>query len=258
MLDYVDKYEAMAETKLRKDFAEGLGIFEEALNILAEYINAKRLGHPNFAMDFVTKDYRELEPEAVCFFACAILLSEALNRLLACRRLFINGYISRALACGRDAIECAMVADICKNDLEQTKAWARGKQIKITKKYNYHRALNWNLWRLAQEIMSPSGTHAYMQAAFLSSTLQQAILLNNDKEIQKMYMHDAGFVLRRLLIKCAQLMQYIKSCYRDSITDTNRFNQVMKNITNLVEREEAQISLDELLVEKGLWKPPTF
>jgi hypothetical protein len=249
MLDYIDQYEQKISRKLRTDFSEKLDLFEKTLDILAECINERRLGHPDIIEDLVSKDYRELDARTICFTVSSILLGEALNRLFASRRLFLCGYISRALASARDAIESAMVADICRNDIERAKKWSECKQIKVTKQYNYHRALSWKLWTIAQSIMNPLGTHAYMQAAYLSSLPQQA-MLSNDKETKYLYEDQTAFVLRRLLLRCLQLMLYIKSCYRDSISNMAKFNKLMDKIDLICTKEEAQISLDELLLGK--------
>jgi hypothetical protein len=250
VLDYVDQYEQEVGKKLRKDFSEKLELFEEALDILAECINEKRLGHPDLFKDLAIKAYTELDSKTICFAVTSFSLGEALNRLFASRRLFLCGYVSRALASARDAIESAMVADVCRNSIEKAKKWSECKQIKLTKNYDYHKALSWELWGIAQSIMSPLGTHAYMQAAYLSSLPQQA-MLSNDKETKHLYEDQMAFVLRRLLLRCMQLMLYIRSCYRDSISDITKFNQLINKIGVICQKEEAQIPLDELLLEKG-------
>lgn len=250
MLSYIDEWEREVGVKLRVDFKGDLHIFELALHTLATCVNELMLGCPDLAEEIATRDYRTLDSMTMGFSANWILLGEALVRLQAARRLFLCGYLSRALSSTRDALESAMVADVCRNDGEQAKKWLKGKQIKLTKKYKYHWALNWEVWKIAQDIMNPLGTHSYMEAAFLSSIPQQAILFPNDAECQLRYKHDAQFVIIRMLLRTLQVLLYIKDIYPKAKSQVNEFNNVIAKITSTLERE-LQIPLDELSVLKG-------
>lgn len=246
MLNYVDEWEQKIGKKLRADFTEELDIFERALDNLATCINQNYLGQPDLVKKIIVEDYKSLDSKTLGFFGSWILLGEALVRLQAARRLFLSGYLSRALASTRDALESAMTADICRNDGLQVSKWIKGKQIKLTDKYKYHPVLNWTIWKTAQEIMNPLGTHSYMQAPYLSSLPQQAILLPNNAEIQRMYKHDGQFVLRRMLVRCLQMLLYIKHVYPKAKSQVKEFDATVAKLTGLVQRE-LQIPMDELL-----------
>jgi hypothetical protein len=246
VLNYVDEWEQKAEKKLRADFTEELDILERALDNLATCINQNYLGHPDLVKKIIVEDYKSLDSKTLGFFGSWILLGEALVRLQAARRLFLSGYLSRALASTRDALESAMTADICRNDGSQVKKWIKGSQIKLSKEYKYHPLLSWTIWKTAQRILNPLGTHSYMQAPYLSSLPQQAILLPNDAEIQSMYKHDGQFVLHRMLIRCLQMLLYIKHVYPKAKSQIREFDDTVAKINSLVNRE-LQIPLDELL-----------
>jgi len=143
-----------------------------------------------------------------------------------------------------------MTADICRNDGSQVKRWIKGKEIKLTAKYKYHPVLSWTIWKTAQEIMNPLGTHSYMQAPYLSSLPQQAILFPNDAEIQLMYKHEGQFVLQRMLVRCLQMLLYIKHVYPEAKSQVKEFDSTVAKLTTVLERE-PQIPLDGLLTLKG-------
>lgn len=250
MLNYRDEWEQKVGKKLRADFTEELDIFEGALHNLATCINQLWLGQPDLVKKLVVEDYETLDSKTLGFFGSWVLLGEALVRLQAARRLFLAGYLSRALASTRDALESTMTADICRNDGAQIKKWIKGKQIKLTKGYKYHPALNWKIWETAQEIMNPLGTHSYMEATFLSSVPQRAILFPNDAEYQRIYKHDGQFVLQRMLCRCLQMLLYIKNIYPEAKSQVKEFDDTIAKLTGLLERG-LQIPLDELLVLKG-------
>jgi len=250
VLNYLDEWEQKVGKKLRTDFTEELDIFERALDNLAICINQNYLGRPDLVKKIVVEDYKSLDSKTLGFFGSGVLLSEALVRLQAARRLFLAGYLSRALASTRDALESAMTADIFRNDGSQVKKWIKGKQIKLTDKYKYHPVLNWTIWKIAQEIMNPLGTHSYMQAPFLSSLPQKAILFPNDAEIQFMYKHEGQFVLQRMLVRCLQMLLYIKHVYTEAKSQVKEFDSTVAKLTTVLERK-LQIPLDELLILKG-------
>jgi hypothetical protein len=187
VLGYLDEWEQKVGKKLRSDFTEELTIFERALDNLATCISQLCLGRLDLVKKLAVEDYGTLDSKTLGFFGSWVLLGEALVRLQAARRLFLAGYLSRALASTRDALESAMTADICRNDGLQVKKWIRGKQIKLTEGYKYHPVLSWRIWKTAQGIMNPLGTHSYMEAPYLSSLPQQAILFPDDAEVQRIY-----------------------------------------------------------------------
>ncbi len=246
MLDDLDEWEQKVGKKLRSDFKEELDVFERALDNLATCISTFYLVRPDLVKKIIVEDYKTLDSEALGFYGTWILLGEALERLKAARRLFLAGYLSRALASTRDALESAMTADICRNDASQVKKWIRGKQIKLTDKYKYHPVLSWTIWENAQGILNPLGTHSYMQASYLSSLPQQAILFPNNAEIQRQYRHNGQFVLHRMLARCLQMLSYIKHVYPRASSQVKGFDATMAKITILCERE-LQIPMDELL-----------
>ena len=246
VLNYLDEWEQKVGEKLRSDFTKELDIFERALDHLATCISQLCLGRPDLVKKLVVEDYETLDSKTLGFFGSWILLGEALVRLQAARRLFLSGYLSRALASTRDALESAMTANICGEDGGLVKKWIKGKQIKLTKKYKYHPALKLGIWETAQKIMNPLGTHSYMQATFLSSVPQQAILFSNDPECQRIYNHDGQFVLQRMLCRCLQMLLYIKSIYPEAKSQIKEFDDTVAKLTGLLERG-LQIPLDELL-----------
>lgn len=148
----LDEWEAQIEAKLRTDFPQEIDAFEDALKCLGNCIRPKLLGKPELVEKLVSENYADLDVETLGFFGSWILLNEALVRLEAARRLFLSGYLSRAMASTRDSLESLMVADILRIDGLQVKRWMKGKQIKVTKKYQYHRILNWEIWENAQAI----------------------------------------------------------------------------------------------------------
>lgn len=253
MLDYLDEWEQKASTKLRKDFKEEIDAFEKALDTLAICINQAMLGQPNTVKKIAIEDYKALDSATIGFFASWILLGEALIRLQAARRLFLCGYLSRALASTRDSLESAMVADICKDDIEQARKWLKGKQVKLTKKQKFHWALNWETWVITQDILNPLGTHPYLSSTFLSSIVQGAILYPNDDKIQWRYKHDGHFVMWRMLLRSLQLLLYIKSVYPDAKAHVIEFDRIISDVKSVSEKE-LQIPLDELLILKELEK----
>ena len=246
VLDYLDEWEQKVGEKLRSDFKEELDVFERALDNLATCISPLCLGRPDLVKKIAVEDYKTLDSETLGFYGTWILLGEALVRLKAARRLFLAGYLSRALASTRDALESAMTADICRNDASQVKKWIRGKQIKLTDDYKYHPVLSWTIWKTAQEILNPLGTHSYMQASYLSSLPQLAILFPDNAEIQRRYKHDGQFVLHRMLIRCSQMLLYVKHVYPKAKSQVKGFDATVAKIAVLVGRE-LQIPMDELL-----------
>lgn len=251
VLSDIDDYEQKVGAKLRQDFPEELNVFEQALDVLAKCINQFMLGRPDLAKEIVTTDYRELKSGTLGFFVSSVLLSEALTRLFAARNLFLHGYLSRAVASTRDALESAMVSSICKNNDMLSKKWLKGKQIKLTDKYKYNPIFSWKIWGIAQAIMNPLGTHSYLEATFLSTVLQQAILFPDDDEFRRQYMHDAKYVLRRMLLRCYQMLIYIKYTYPEAMEQVNNFDNVLSSIMPVLE-SELQLSLDEQLIIKNI------
>jgi len=250
VLNYIDAWEQKVGKKLRADFTEELDVFEQALHNLATCINQLCLGQPDLVRKVFGEEYKTLDSKTLGFFVSLVLLGEALVRLQAARRLFLAGYLSRALASTRDALESVMVADICRNDVAQSKKWINGKEIKLTPGYKYHPVLNWKIWKNAQEIMNPFGTHSYMEATVLSAVPQIAILLPNNTRWQWIYKDNGQFVLQRMLGRCLQMLLYIKSIYPEAKSQIKEFDNTVAKITGLLERG-LQISLDELLILEG-------
>lgn len=247
----LDEWEAQIEAKLRTDFPQEIEAFEDALKCLGNCIRPKLLGKPELVEKLVSENYADLDVETLGFFGSWILLNEALVRLEAARRLFLSGYLSRAMASTRDSLESLMVADILRIDGLQVKRWMKGKQIKVTKKYQYHRILNWEIWENAQAIMNPLGTHSYMEATFLSAIPQLALMFPYNDDYQRMYQHDALFVTWRMLLRCLQMLLYIKDIYQEARSQVTEFDDIVKRI-RLVSQKQLQISLDELLIIRRL------
>ena len=250
ILNDFDEYDKKWGLKIRKDFTLEIDTFEQALFVLSTCINKNILGKPEIMKELNATDYRKINPSTVGFFVCGLLLSEALIRLLAARRLFLSGYISRALACTRDALESAMVADVCRNNLELSKKWISGKQIILTNKLKYDKALSWEVWRNAQAMLNPLGTHSYLQAVSLSSTPQHVMFFPENDEAQRRYLHDTKFVLWRMLIRCWQILMFIKHKYPDAKANINNFDKILSTIQKVTE-DELQITLDEELIKQN-------
>lgn len=243
----IDDWEQQIEVKLRADFPQEIEAFEDALRCLGDCVRPNLLGKPELVKKLVSENYTDLDVETLGFLGSWILLSEALVRLEAARRLFLSGYLSRAVASTRDSLESLMVADILRIDGLRVKRWIKGKQIKVTPKYQYHPILNWKIWEKAQAIMNPLGTHSYMEATFLSAVPQLAFAFPNNDDFQRMYQHDVLYVLWRILLRCMQMLLYIKDVYPDAKSKVTEFDEIVRRIRRVSEKQ-LQISLDELLI----------
>lgn len=250
-LNDLDKWEQQIEAKLRADFPREIEAFEDALKCLGDCIRPNLLGKPELVNKLVSESYSDLDAETLGLFGSWILLGEALVRLEAARRLFLSGYLSRAVASTRDALESLMVADIFRIDGLRVKQWINGKQIKVTSRYQYHRVLNWKIWKIAQAIMNPLGTHSYMEATFLSAVPQLAYVFPDNDDFQRTYQRDTLFVLWRILFRCLQMLLYIKDVYPEAKSQVTEFDDIVKRI-RLVSEKQLQIPLDELLIIRRL------
>lgn len=248
-IEDIDTWEKHIEEKLKKDFPQEIATFDEAIRCLGNCIRPNLLGKPELVKKLVSEDYSDLDSRTLGFCGSWILLNEALVRLEAARRLFLSGYLSRAVASTRDSLESLMVADIFRIDGSLVKRWIKGKQIHVTNKYKYHPILSWEIWENAQAIMNPLGTHSYFEATFLSAIPQFAVIFPHIDKFQQMYQHDSLYVLWRIFIRCLQMLIYIKSLYTEAKSSVPEFDDVLKK-TWFMSEKQLQISLDEFLIIK--------
>lgn len=238
----IDKAESRIGSKLRLDFSKEITVFERGLNTLMICVNQEMLGRPAKVKDIATKDFAELGPEDTRFLACWALLGEATLRLQASRRLLLLGYISRALACVRDALEAAMCADICAKDHRKAVLWLiKGKQVKLSSGFAFHRVLNWEVWTIASSTLNTLGTHAYFDATYLSALPQLATLLPTSGEHQRAYRKGVSLVLSQMLRRCFQFLCYVEDCFPEVVAKVPDMRTVIGELEAALKQEIKQV-----------------
>jgi hypothetical protein len=243
MLTYVDKTEQRMESMLRTNFSNEINTLEESLDVLGACINENRLGkkeileNPELIDIYYGGDYKKFDATTKCLISSATLLGETLLRFYATRRLLLFGYLSRALASSRDAMESAYMAHICKTDEVEAERWQNGKYRKFEEKNTKnkcHEALDWDFWKWTCGTMSRYGTHALFDAAYLSSISQRTLIYPNHPSVT-LHLEDIRAVLTCILLECRQLLLYIQDCYPKSISNMNEYVELIKQIETIVE-----------------------
>jgi hypothetical protein len=162
-LQFIDDFEKQAEAQLMEEFRSEVGLFEQAIDILTNSV--ARIGLDLNAHQSVS--WEEIlasgNAKLICTAVTSDLLSEFMFRLWASRRILRSGYVSRAMACLRDALEALKYSDICRNDVKQSTRWMKGRRIR-TQGMQVHPEIS-EAYNLLYQWLSQAGVHAQCVAA---------------------------------------------------------------------------------------------
>jgi hypothetical protein len=191
MLDgLLNQFEHDMFCKLSIDFPDEIQGLEKGLGVLRRSVLEVIHSEPILDQPDLITALGQAHPDVRCSAIWAMLLNEAVDRLLSAQLLLLTGHQSRALACGRDAIECLQWAEICSSDDKQAKKWVRGKRVK-TKGFIHSPQISALLTGNVDEILNTQGTHAYIWACLVTITPAVALASNNsgdgEFEIYKMF-----------------------------------------------------------------------
>ena len=162
-LQFIDDLEKQAEAQLLDQFRKQVGLFEQGIDILTHTVTRIGLRPEGVKHISLEEVLASGDAELIRSTVVSDVLAEFMFRLWASRRLLRSGYLSRTLACLRDAFEALECSDICRRDVKQATRWIRGHRIQL-KGLGAHPEIS-RAYDLLYRWLCQAGVHAYSVAA---------------------------------------------------------------------------------------------
>lgn len=166
--DVLNEWERRAWQQLVGDFPTELLCLDDSLGILGSCIAILIQSQPMLQHGDVLGSVRAAEGDTQREAVWTMLLCEAIERFESTRLLILAGHQSRSLSCARDAFECLLWADACLKDKKQAVRWLKRKKVVVRPDYAYPLQLAKEIDSGIQRVLNTWGTHAYLDACYLS------------------------------------------------------------------------------------------
>lgn len=222
--------------RLVEDFRDEVACFEDGLDTLASCVLAKVKSQPIFSGPDPIRELKEADHGTRDWGVWTLLLNEALERLEASRLLLLTGHQSRALSCARDAFECILWAHICLRDDRQANRWLQNHKPKPRNDFDYPAQLSSTIRQKVQEVFSPSGTHAYLDACMRSLNPRAVLVPKRAKnaEVSKVYRQCTRFGFYAILLVVDTAIEYVLGVDPSAAQGTPGAQSVVERIESTI------------------------
>lgn len=230
-LQFIDDIERRAEAQLMAEFRNEVGLFEQALDVLSNTvatIGVRAEGAEDLSMDeaLISGDAK-----LTCSTVASELLREFMFRLWASRRLLRSGYLSRAMACLRDALEALKYSDICRNDVKQATRWLRGRRIQ-TQGSRVHPEIS-QAYDLLYQPLCQVGVHARSVAADTSKVYFMTQMEGTE------FIRLSGMMI--ILVATSAFVDYILGAYDDFLRQEPSLRAELRRVSALLSKKIGKL-----------------
>ena len=230
-LQFIDDFEKRAEAQLMEEFQSEVGLFEQAIDILTNSV--ARIGLDLNGPQPISPEEILASGDAklIRVTAASALLCEFMFRLWASRRLLRSGYVSRAMACLRDALEALKYSDICRNDVKQSTRWLSSRRIR-TQGLQVHPEIS-EAYDLLYQWLSQVGVHAHSLAA---DTSKVYFVSREGDDIVRLGS------MATMLVATGAFIDYVLGAYDDFLRQERALRAELRRVSALLSKEIRKLS----------------